>query len=729
MQKVLFFLGVVAVLSSSARAQYSDNQAASFNGTSSCIAVPNEADLNPTTALTLEAWIYPTAYNPAGSGVITKNFATSYWLGYSSIGRVYFYPKGGAGQVLNSKVSTLIQLNTWTHLAATYDGSISRIYINGVEDTSTASLTGAIGVNTDTLYIGAERSSAFFCNYQGHIDEVRLWSVARSAAEIARDRFIPLAIILPPATGTYAGSLNAWRMNGNTNDEAGLNRNDGQARNVSFWDLRQKAVNYIDYNNTLLVNGTDGYCAAVPNTQFDATTAITLEAWVKRDTTSPRNSYAAIITKGGAVGWNYGLYLNSAGGIFFSLNTDVPFLFTGPLVTDTRWTHIAGTYSSTTGKAVIYMNGDSVGGSTFAGNPVIPSTADSVFIGAFRPAAQSNYKFKGQIDQVRIWKNVVRTRDEIRANMYTGINYTTSPAPTGLTVYGFDGRNSSELSPVGYVPQLVFSGTARLTSAHRQTNGELTSPLLRDDAGGFGGLTYVVSRRQMRIPDSDPAGIIDSVFVSASGTATTTKLFLLLNHTFVGDLTVSLTSPTGVSANIVAAQGGGGNDIMAVFDDNADSSAGFSSSSGIRAPFSPVIKPNSTLGVFSGVPRQGWWKLKVIDNVIGDAGTVYGWGVQTSPLVDVDETAGLPEQFELLQNYPNPFNPSTTIKFTVPKESDVSIGVYSVLGQLVTTLVNDRMKAGSYSIQFNGRGFSSGMYFYRIMAGDYCDTKKMLLLK
>ena len=90
---------------------------------------------------------------------------------------------------------------------------------------------------------------------------------------------------------------------------------------------------------------------------------------------------------------------------------------------------------------------------------------------------------------------------------------------------------------------------------------------------------------------------------------------------------------------------------------------------------------------------------------------------------------GLPVSYELYQNYPNPFNPSTTIKFAVPKESNVNLTIYNVLGELVTTLVNEQMKAGYYEYKFDASNLASGVYLFRIKAGDFLQTKKMILLK
>ncbi len=87
------------------------------------------------------------------------------------------------------------------------------------------------------------------------------------------------------------------------------------------------------------------------------------------------------------------------------------------------------------------------------------------------------------------------------------------------------------------------------------------------------------------------------------------------------------------------------------------------------------------------------------------------------------------ETFELSQNYPNPFNPATTIKYSIPSESDVSVKVYDIIGKEVATLVNTKQTAGNYSVQFDASNLASGIYIYRINAGIFTETKKMTLLK
>jgi hypothetical protein len=93
------------------------------------------------------------------------------------------------------------------------------------------------------------------------------------------------------------------------------------------------------------------------------------------------------------------------------------------------------------------------------------------------------------------------------------------------------------------------------------------------------------------------------------------------------------------------------------------------------------------------------------------------------------EVGHVPQGFALSQNYPNPFNPSTTLSFNIPYSSFVILKVYNVLGQEVATLVNEEIKPGSYETTFSGAGLSSGIYFYRLQAGGFVQTKKLVLQK
>jgi hypothetical protein len=97
--------------------------------------------------------------------------------------------------------------------------------------------------------------------------------------------------------------------------------------------------------------------------------------------------------------------------------------------------------------------------------------------------------------------------------------------------------------------------------------------------------------------------------------------------------------------------------------------------------------------------------------------------------IDGKPTVQLPTEFALRQNYPNPFNPSTTIKYELPVDSRVSLRVFNIIGQEVTTLVNEAQKAGYKSIEWNAANAASGTYFYRLQAGSYTSVKKLLIIK
>lgn len=111
------------------------------------------------------------------------------------------------------------------------------------------------------------------------------------------------------------------------------------------------------------------------------------------------------------------------------------------------------------------------------------------------------------------------------------------------------------------------------------------------------------------------------------------------------------------------------------------------------------------------------------------------YGVKMLTLLGYDPTGALEHEsetvggFALGQNYPNPFNPSTTITFTLPTKSFVTLRVFDSLGQEVSTLVSEEMLPGTYSRQWNAEGLPSGAYFYRIQVGSYTETKKLVVIR
>ena len=105
-------------------------------------------------------------------------------------------------------------------------------------------------------------------------------------------------------------------------------------------------------------------------------------------------------------------------------------------------------------------------------------------------------------------------------------------------------------------------------------------------------------------------------------------------------------------------------------------------------------------------------------------------GIEYGKLItNINHENILPSNYSLSQNYPNPFNPTTTINYSIPKRSQVSIIIYNAIGEEVEELVDDIQSTGNYKVIFNGRNLTSGIYYYQIKAGEYLETKKMLLIK
>ena len=100
-------------------------------------------------------------------------------------------------------------------------------------------------------------------------------------------------------------------------------------------------------------------------------------------------------------------------------------------------------------------------------------------------------------------------------------------------------------------------------------------------------------------------------------------------------------------------------------------------------------------------------------------------GIKTA----VENEEAVPTTYTLYQNYPNPFNPTTNIKFSLPTSGQVRLTIYDAVGREVATLVNNELSAGSHNIEWRAQGMASGIYLYRIVAGNFVKVNKMLLVK
>ncbi|MGA2668957.1 MAG: T9SS type A sorting domain-containing protein [Ignavibacteria bacterium] len=142
---------------------------------------------------------------------------------------------------------------------------------------------------------------------------------------------------------------------------------------------------------------------------------------------------------------------------------------------------------------------------------------------------------------------------------------------------------------------------------------------------------------------------------------------------------------------------------------------------------SPKLRLNTTINS-SGMSMLAWQDNR------NDGGGIYAQNINldgsfgnTLGITGISGTA--PKEFSLSQNFPNPFNPSTEIKFDIAKLSNVKLNIYNVLGEKIALLVDQNLPAGSYSVNWDASEMPSGVYFYKIYAGDFSATKKLILIK
>ncbi len=142
--------------------------------------------------------------------------------------------------------------------------------------------------------------------------------------------------------------------------------------------------------------------------------------------------------------------------------------------------------------------------------------------------------------------------------------------------------------------------------------------------------------------------------------------------------------------------------------------------------------PNVRFGEYIGID---FWKNHIVSVWTDERAGGYNQEIYTAivngiPIGGIPPIVkNVPDEYKLLQNYPNPFNPTTKIKFNIPKQSFTKLTIFDILGREVTTLVNEQLKPGSYEVEWNGSNFASGVYFYKLTAGDFSETKKLILMK
>jgi subtilisin-like proprotein convertase family protein len=720
MKHLLLKLSLIAIIiigCSSSQAQMFWNQAGVFAGnTGSYLASRNTTSVNLTGSFTLEAWINPSSVS-GNKSIISKGTNPGYGLNLSS-GRPAVFTNNIFRLI--AKPTSVLPVNQWTHVAATYNSANNKfeMYINGLLDTS-STVNAPPLANTDSIYVGKFNT----VTYAGMLDEIRIWNKALTGAEIQKYFRTSLAIN-PVGSLTYAGlvySITFQGMNSGLNLTSTFDwtfsSNPVINNNVDFADMTHKLYTSIFNNESLQFDGTGDYAAAPTNAVTQINGAFTMEAWVYLKEYNPGFNQRIIRKHDGTNGFS--MSINSSSRLSVVINgTGTGLSSTFPL---RRWVHVAFTHSST-GASKIFLDGVS---QTSPAYPVLVSNTDSTYIGGL-PTGEG---FNGFIDEVRI-SDYEKTPQQVKELMYTSIDRSNMPGGTSNDiVWNFDGNTitNSEGNLTMYL-----RGNAKFSHPGATDNTPI-SPMHRLPNNQNYPKGFRMKTANKRIPATGTSGLaFDSLAVNSNTAINDVNVFLAINHSYDGDIEATLFAPNGDSArlcfdrNTINSSVG---DIITIFDDQADSSL----INGRYTAFAPEIKPEDNLNtIFGGDNPFGIWRLKINDDASGDTGMVYAWGIQlnSNSLVSTGEiNSNIPAKYELFQNYPNPFNPETSIKFHLPQSGAVKLKVFDILGKEVAVLLSEVKQAGAYEVKFNGAGLSSGVYFYKLETEMFTDVKRMLLVK
>ncbi len=284
------------------------------------------------------------------------------------------------------------------------------------------------------------------------------------------------------------------------------------------------------------------------------------------------------------------------------------------------------------------------------------------------------------------------------------------PTEVTGTIYTVDATG-----PAGSVPAATMLTAAQgdLTTAYNDAVGRTPVPtgtFLNPGSGNIGGLSLVAGLYKFT-----GSALITGSDVTLTGSATDVWIFQI-----AADLNV------GSGIQVILAGGAKAANIFW--------QVGTSATLGTTSVFKGTIMADQSISLSTGARLDGRALARI-------AAVTLASNAVNRPLVTaVENEIGLaPQKFALLQNYPNPFNPSTRIQYSLEKAAQVSLKVYNLLGLEVATLVNGRQEAGSYTVPFSAIGgsasggntstFASGVYFYRLEAGSFVSTKKLVLMK
>ncbi len=681
----ILLLNILLICSVEAQNSYSLN----FDGLSDYVEVTDEsAMIANVNQMTLSGWVYPRNTNAGWPdfdgffGFRNESDADFYLLqlnNYKVEGRL----RSGDGVFTIETAENSISPDTWYHLALTYDGMDLILYINGIE-AGTTGASGQISNMTVPLKIGSLEFQTWDFDLDGQVDEVSLWDLALTEQEIQDYMYADLS--------GEEGLLGYWNFNEGTDTtayDASGNENHGSIYGAT-WSTDVPFYNTVTWH--VATTGSDANGDGSENNPF-----ATIQTGI--DSASDGN-----------------IVLIAAGTYIENINYNGKNIVVGSLFLNTSDTsYISSTIidGNQSGSVVSFESGED-------------STA---VLTGFTIQNGSNLNGGGIYC---LGSSPTITNCTISGNTASGNGggiclSNSSPAITNCTITGNSavegGAIFSDFSSETITNCILWNDSPGEIAV---SSGNGPTVTYSDIQGGWTGTGNIAADPLFCNPDSSEYTLTENSPCVGTGE----------NGVNMGALGV------GCVDNIAPEVPTG----LLIWE--TDESIELSWNESPDNDFYYFILEKSTDSVFvdyvfilttNTAYTDTEYELNVLYYyriaAVDLAGNVSGYSEIVSVVMLSLETDGLvPDEFTLHQNYPNPFNPITTLRYDLPKNSLVSITIYDIMGREVRTLVNQTQDAGFKSVIWNatndyGKPVSAGVYLYQIQAGEFVQTKKMVLLK
>ena len=715
-------------------------QSVSFDGGDDHIQVPNNAVFNGLAAATFETWVY---LEGSGRNGLMENIeidggtVTGWWIDVN--GDISTALETGSGnRWSDSGVNP--SLNTWHHIAVSYDGTDFKIYLDGEDlsvTTDGGASSGSISSNTRPLVIGGTHWSGEYLN--GKMNEVRLWNVVRTQDQIRENMFQELSgdetglILYYPMDGSSGttvtdkstNGLYASLINGASWSEETppfgtfITGNEG-------WRMLSSPGSGLSYGELLDTLWTQGFTGAdVPNGASNVYT------W-----SESTQSFTAIedATDIPATGTGFLVYVFSDDD-FDGTPDDFPKLLKTGNTQNSGYISPALSYTDTESPADDGWN--------FLGNPFETSIDWDAGAGLATTNLDASFyvwsdSANGGAGDYLSWNGSTGTFGTGNIAPFQGFWVKANAGSPELILNSFSKSGGGILRKKQPLPEVRFtiSGSRFTNSAIVMFSGEATSDKDRLDAYKLQSLNKESLALFTQLEDGSALDI--NAIPNEFGERIDIPLdFELSTVGAIHELPLRLgwnlnALPEGLNAWLTDNETG---EVINLTETSTYEFALGDNDEGMAKASEPCLpQEGDRSGACAGNrgrPNHGVLTPTVLKarSSGSEASPRFTLTFSYGSLVSNEPGDGLPDTFAMDQNYPNPFNPSTVIRYQLPVNSEVSLKVFDVLGREVATLIDGRMEAGYHQITFNARNLASGMYIYQLRTGSTVITRKLTLIK